>query len=275
MLNSLSTQTSRRFSCGLLAATLLSLAVALLSGCAGTAKGRSESVYAGLDPDDVAPPTESTASALVTIRYPAMIHAEAENLYVSSFAINAIGGEVPYAVHGRRQTSRVAQSVVEKSSYYAMSVYRELKNTLPEGSVLLAPHIIDWDKDRGLYSRPILASEQVPSVLTIDFSVYSFPDVGELMNAPPVTFGDLVTPLIVIRGNRWARPALGGLMLTPILATAENMPVVAGAAAGEITFSCVFVLDLKPYLRRGDLISEATTPSWLEQLWRIHDEERD
>jgi tRNA-Thr(GGU) m(6)t(6)A37 methyltransferase TsaA len=35
------------------------------------------------------------------------------------------------------------------------------------------------------------------------------------------------------------------------------------------------ILDLKPYLRRGDLIPEANTPAWLERLWRIHDEERD
>jgi tRNA-Thr(GGU) m(6)t(6)A37 methyltransferase TsaA len=34
------------------------------------------------------------------------------------------------------------------------------------------------------------------------------------------------------------------------------------------------VLDLKPYLRRGDLIPEATTPDWLERLWRIHDGDR-
>lgn len=34
------------------------------------------------------------------------------------------------------------------------------------------------------------------------------------------------------------------------------------------------ILDIKPYLRRGDLIPEATTPKWLEDLWRIHDEER-
>jgi tRNA-Thr(GGU) m(6)t(6)A37 methyltransferase TsaA len=33
------------------------------------------------------------------------------------------------------------------------------------------------------------------------------------------------------------------------------------------------VLDIKPYLRRGDLIPEATMPPWLEQLWRIHDAE--
>jgi tRNA-Thr(GGU) m(6)t(6)A37 methyltransferase TsaA len=35
------------------------------------------------------------------------------------------------------------------------------------------------------------------------------------------------------------------------------------------------VLDLKPYLRRGDLIPEATAPPWLERLWHIHDVERE
>lgn len=35
------------------------------------------------------------------------------------------------------------------------------------------------------------------------------------------------------------------------------------------------VLDIKPYLRRGDLVPEATMPEWLERLWLIHDQERD
>jgi tRNA-Thr(GGU) m(6)t(6)A37 methyltransferase TsaA len=35
------------------------------------------------------------------------------------------------------------------------------------------------------------------------------------------------------------------------------------------------VLDVKPYLRRGDLIPEATAPEWLEELWSIHDRERE
>jgi tRNA-Thr(GGU) m(6)t(6)A37 methyltransferase TsaA len=34
------------------------------------------------------------------------------------------------------------------------------------------------------------------------------------------------------------------------------------------------VLDIKPYLRRGDLIPDARMPGWLERLWRLHDEER-
>jgi len=193
---------------------LLALASVIFTGCAGTAKGRDTSVYSSLKPKEVTSQQASKASALVVIRYPAMIHANAENLYVSSFAINAIGGNVPYSVHGNRQTSRIAQSVIEKSSYYAMSLYRELKGILPEGSVLLSPHIIDWDKQRNLYSRPILGSEQIPSVLTIDFNIYSFPDVNELMNAPPVTFGDLVTPLIVVKSSRWIQPSLGGLLIS-------------------------------------------------------------
>jgi tRNA-Thr(GGU) m(6)t(6)A37 methyltransferase TsaA len=33
------------------------------------------------------------------------------------------------------------------------------------------------------------------------------------------------------------------------------------------------VLDIKPYLRRGDLHLEATMPAWIEDLWRMHDGE--
>jgi hypothetical protein len=194
--------------------SFLAITLLLTSGCAGTAKGKNTSVFSSLEREEMSRPETSRASALVIIRYPALIHANAENFYVSSFAINAIGGDVPYGVHGNRQTSRVAQSVIEKSSYYAMSLYRELKSILPEHTVLLSPHIIDWDKQRNLYSRPILGAEQIPSVLTIDFNIYSFPDVNELMNSPPVTFGDLVTPMVIIKSSRWVQPSLGGLLVS-------------------------------------------------------------
>ncbi len=199
---------------GLFAMVLLAFSLVALSGCAGTATGRDTSVYSSLKAEEVSSQDSSEAAAMVVIRYPAMIHANAENLYVSSFAINAIGGEVPYGVHGNRQTSRVAQSIIEKSSYFAMSLYKELKGVLPEGSVLLSPHIIEWNKERNLYSRPILGSEQIPSVLTIDFNIYSFPDVNKIMDSPPVTFGDLVTPMIVVKSSRWIQPSLGGLLIS-------------------------------------------------------------
>jgi len=212
--NNYAVRTGSGFLMGVFAIVLLATVFGVISGCAGTAKGRGTSVYSSLETEEVTSQDSSEASALVVIRYPAMIHAKAENLYVSSFAINAIGGEVPYGVYGNRQTARVAQSIIEKSSYFAMSLYHELKGVLPEGSVLLSPHIIEWNKERNLYSRPILGAEQIPSVLTIDFNIYSFPDVNKLMDAPPVTFGDLVTPMIVVKSSRWIQPSLGGLLIS-------------------------------------------------------------
>jgi tRNA-Thr(GGU) m(6)t(6)A37 methyltransferase TsaA len=32
------------------------------------------------------------------------------------------------------------------------------------------------------------------------------------------------------------------------------------------------VLDIKPYLRRGDLVVEATAADWVQRLWRMQDE---
>jgi tRNA-Thr(GGU) m(6)t(6)A37 methyltransferase TsaA len=46
------------------------------------------------------------------------------------------------------------------------------------------------------------------------------------------------------------------------------------AVEGLDAFEGTPILDLKPYIRRGDYIPEATMPDWLEELWRIHDEEK-
>jgi hypothetical protein len=210
-----------------IAVIALLAALPLLSGCAGTARGVERSVYR--PPAEATPPESSLSapvtddsSALVVIRYPAMIHADAESIYVSSFAVQAIGGVVPYTQFGKPQTARIAQSVISKSSYYAMSLYRALTERLPPGRVLLSPHLVLWSEEQGLHSRPIIASEQVPTVLTVDFNVYSFPDVNEMMDEPPVTFGDLVTPLMVVRASRWAQPPLNGVLLSsePLLGAA-------------------------------------------------------
>lgn len=205
----------------LLANLLLPLAM-VLSGCAGMAQGVKTSAYR----QEAAPTIERApargSGALVVIRYPALIHAEAETIYVSSFASKSIGGDVPLSMHSNPQTSRTAHGVISKSSYYAMSLYRELRDALPEATVLLSPHIVDWNEEQGFHSRPILASEQIPSVLTVDFSVYSYPDVNEMMESPPVTFGDLVTPLLVVRTSPWGQPVLNGLLIAsdPLIGTA-------------------------------------------------------
>ena len=182
--------------------TGLALVALLAAGCAGTARGTRSSVLESATPVDLTDYSMSRADALVVIRYPAIIHADAELSYFHAFSINAIGGEVPPANRTKKVTTRIAQSVLAKSNYYVMSLYRELQRALPEHSVLLSPHIVLWDAERGVYSRPILATEQIPSVLTIDFNVYSFPDPTELMESPPVTFGDLVTPLFVVHADK-------------------------------------------------------------------------
>ena len=203
-----------RLRIGHLVCLSLLIAAVLVAGCAGTARGSRSSVFQNEADVELADFSLSRADALVVIRYPAIIQAEAEEPYFHAFSINAIGGEVPPANRTKRVTTRIAQAVIAKSNYYVMSLYRELQKELPQDRVLLSPHIIMWDAERGVYSRPILATEQIPNVITVDFNVYSFPDTTAMMDSPPITFGDLVTPLFVLHSDRWLQPSTHGLLLS-------------------------------------------------------------
>ncbi len=186
----------------------------LLSGCAGTATGKDTSVLRKDDSIVVEDVSRSTADALVVIRYPAIIDVEAERVFYHAYGATAIGGQVPIEVQIRKDTDRIAQSVIAKSNYFAMSLFYELRRRLPENTVLLSPHMIVLNEQDEVTSRPILATEEIPSVLTVDFNVYSYPDTSKIMDAPPLTFGDIVTPLFVVHSNRWLRPATHGLLLS-------------------------------------------------------------
>lgn len=190
------------------------VACLLLAGCAGTARGVKNSVYSHDSSLSVGDEGRSDADAMVVIRFPAVVQDDALSRYYWAFRRNAIGGRPDVDSAGIRESDRVAQAIVAKSNYYAMSLYRELAQGLPRDAVLLSPHVVELN-DRGqLVSRPLLASESVPSVVTIDFSVYSYPDASKMMDSPPLTFGDIVTPLFVIHSNRWVRPATHGLLLS-------------------------------------------------------------
>jgi hypothetical protein len=242
--------TKRSFIAVLLGTVLLA---ALAAGCAGTGRGIKASAFAGAKEVEVTDFSMSRADAMVVIRYPAIIHADAEEPYFHAFSISTIGGQVPPQNRTKKVTTRIAQSVIAKSNYYVMSLYRELQRELPEGTVLLSPHIVLWDRERGLYSRPILATEQIPSVLTVDFNVYSFPDPTELMESPPVTFGDLVTPLVGVHGNRWMQPATHGAVLAsePLLRASWDLSDTGARR------------DLESRLRYG-------APEWQRELDFIH-----
>lgn len=202
---------SKRYS-GVCALCLLTL---WLAACAGTAKGvRKSSMGSGQTSGQVpgAAQLAELPGALVVIRYPAVVLEEAEESYYRAYVDQSIGGEVSITHQHRKDTRHLARSVIAKSSYYAMSLYAELRELLPANKVLLSPHLI-YRGESGASSRPLLASEEVPTALLIDFNVYTFPDASQLMDAPPITLGDVVTPMFVIHGESWLRPPTYGMLL--------------------------------------------------------------
>ncbi len=234
----------------------LFVAVILGSGCASTASGQKQSVYQ--PQQNLQLTTEggrSQADADVVIRYPAVVDRNAETAFFDAFAKHPIGGSIKEA---DVNSDRVAEAIIAKSNYYVMSLYRELQAALPEHSVLLSPHYIFTDDQGKLTSKPLLATEKIPSVLTIDFVTYSFPDTSKMMDAPPLTFGDLVTPLFVLHSNRWLSPPTHGLLLSsePLIATSWQQSELQAEAQFESRLSVQAVeyqrpLDFISYLQQG------------------------
>jgi tRNA-Thr(GGU) m(6)t(6)A37 methyltransferase TsaA len=66
------------------------------------------------------------------------------------------------------------------------------------------------------------------------------------------------------------RPTPIAMTAVRLLERRGNVLVVRGLDALDATP----VLDIKPYLVRGDSIAEATVPDWLQRLWQLHDAER-
>jgi tRNA-Thr(GGU) m(6)t(6)A37 methyltransferase TsaA len=78
-------------------------------------------------------------------------------------------------------------------------------------------------------------------------------------------------PLVgVFAARSPARPNPIGVTVVRLLERRENVLKVLGLDAYDGTP----VLDIKPYLRRGDLIEEATAPDWLLHLWELQDSGR-
>lgn len=240
-------------------AVIFAAASLLLAGCAGTARGVKGSVYRHDQNLSVNDPGKSQADAMVVIRYPAVVQEEALTAYYRAFEQHPIGGEFDRDGLPPTEIDRIAQSIIAKSNYYVMSLYRELARGLPENSVLLSPHAIGVDENDRLTSRPLLASERVPSVVTIDFSVYTFPDPRKMMNSPPLTLGDIVTPMFVIHANRWARPSTHGLLLSSEALVEASWTLSREQAEGQVEALVnhgappVRSLDFIRFLDRGDM----------------------
>jgi tRNA-Thr(GGU) m(6)t(6)A37 methyltransferase TsaA len=75
-------------------------------------------------------------------------------------------------------------------------------------------------------------------------------------------------PLVGVFATRSpVRPNPIGITAVKLLGRQENVLKVLGLDAYDGTP----VLDVKPYLRRGDRIEEATMPDWLLRLWELQD----
>ena len=203
--------------------TPLVLAAGLtVTGCATTAKGVSQSSISKYSTQQNLSVQAPIGTPLVVIRYPAFVEADAEEAYYKAFQRAAIGGNASKAQAS--DVNALADSLLLKSNFFALSLFKELASQLPEHSVLLSPHTLKLGADGALTSAPMTQAESLPNVISVDFTSYTFPDAEKMMGKEPLTFGDLVTPLLTARTNALASVPTQGLHMAsgPLLTRAAG-----------------------------------------------------
>lgn len=238
--------------------TLLLAGVMMLSACASTATGQRQSAMVGSAQPEAFTAQKPAGGVLAIIRYPAVVETSAKDAYYEAFKNSPIGGSSPSNADQTLQNG-IADSVIVKSNYFALSLYKELAARLPEHGVLLSPHAVKMGLDGQLTSEPITQAESIPNVVTIDFATYSFPDPKKMMGDEPLTFGDLVTPLVTVRTDHRAAAATQGVLL----ASEDLLETAVGAGRDNVRDSIRLMqrgqfnaapheLDFVSYLR-GDM----------------------
>ena len=260
---------------------LLAFGIAFFLGaCASTAPGVSvSSMTQNMPAAPVAVPEAPRGSTLVIVRYPAAVEADAledwQDAYLSAAGRSGMRDNPDARAYIDVQTV--------KSSYFALSVYKELSRRLPDHSVLLSPHIVKLDADGVLTSTPMTAAETVPSVLKVDFATFADPDPEQIMKAQKTTFGDLLTPYVVVRADPRAAPSTKGVLLTSASLSgaamhngAERMQASMAAMLNGRFESEVPALALVTYvagLRQGGLASEALNSGAFDNRAQIYGSE--
>ena len=196
----------------------------MATGCASTATGLSQSSVAKLSTTETLKVAVPKGTPLAVIRYPAFVDASAEDAYYRAFSKTEIGGKQGSRRPDAATVNALADSMILKSNYFALSMFKELAAKLPEHGVLLSPHTIKLDANGKLTSEPMTQAESLPNVVTVDFSSYTYPDASKMMGNEPLTFGDLVTPLVVVRTDHRAAVPTQGLLLAsqPLLTRAAG-----------------------------------------------------
>lgn len=196
---------------GRLTAAVAALAV---TGCAATATGTQSSQML-MPAGELSTFNKETpeSAALVVVRFPATVAPDAMDAYNAAFSNSPIGGSLSSEVAGSDDANKIAESVLVKSNYFAMSLYDQLSERLPDETVLLAPHEIKLDATGKLTSESVTGADDHPHVLGVEFVSYSFPDIGKMMEPEPITFGDLLTPLVVVTTDHRAKAPTQGVIL--------------------------------------------------------------
>lgn len=197
----------------------------LVSGCASTATGSNRSAALMQAPAEPLRVKAPLGSVLTIIRYPAVVETSAHDAYIKAYLTTPMGAQVKN-LDGNQDAETIADSIVVKSNYFALSLYKELVKRMPEHSVLLSPHAIKLDKNGVLISEPITKAESIGAATLVDFVAYSYPDPDKIMSNVPLTFGDLITPTVVVRTDHRAAPATDGLLMA-------SAPLVGNAAGAD------------------------------------------
>jgi len=197
---------------------------AMATGCASTATGISQSSISKLSSSQKLRVTAPKGTPLAVIRYPAFVESGAEDAYYRAFGSATIGGRLGSKRPDAAEVNALADSIILKSNYFALSMFKELAAKLPEHGVLLSPHTIKLDANGKLTSEPMTQAESLPNVVTVDFASYTYPDSTKMMGKEPLTFGDLITPLVVVRTDHRAAVPTQGLLLAsqPLMARAAG-----------------------------------------------------
>ena len=155
------------------------------------------------------------------------------------------------------------------------STRQESFNLVPIGWVVNGikyPNHVKWET---IVSKVVIAPRLVEALDGIDgFShvliIFYLDKVDEdrrsLLKVHPENKEEL--PLVGVFATRSpVRPNPIGITAVKLLGCEENVLKVLGLDAYDGTP----VLDVKPYLRRGDRIEGATMPDWLLRLWELQD----
>jgi tRNA-Thr(GGU) m(6)t(6)A37 methyltransferase TsaA len=109
---------------------------------------------------------------------------------------------------------------------------------------------------------PALEGVEAFSHLIILFWLHGIPREGLALKTHPQGHQDL--PMVGIFATRTPyRPNPIGVQVVELVSREGNVLTVRGIDA----YNGSPVLDIKPYLRRGDCVAQTRIPEWLKKLW--------